>query len=70
MMSEVPSHGRRTSKRLEGKEDTPLVNGIGHEKEPVKGSKIDAGKQGKGKVNGASAKFTAKRKPGESGVWR
>ncbi len=70
MMSEVPGHGRRTSKRLEGKEDAPLVNGIGHENEPVKGSKNDAGKQGKGKVNGASVKPAAKRKPGESREWR
>lgn len=68
MMSGAPGHGRRTSKRLEEKEDAPLVNGIGHEDEPVKGSRIDAEKQGKGKVNGTSTKPAAKRKPGKSGV--
>lgn len=61
MMSEAHGRGRRTSKRLEDKEDAPLVNGVGHEhheNESVKG-----GRQGKGK-NGASAKpATAKRKP-------
>lgn len=46
-----------------------MANGIGHENEPVRGGRTDAGKQGKVKVNGASAK-SAKRKPGESGVWR
>lgn len=65
MMNEARGHGRRTSKRLEEKEDAPLVNGFGHENEPVRGSKSDGVKSGKGKVNGASAKPAAKRKPGE-----
>jgi len=64
IMSKAHSHGRRTSKRLEEKEDAPLVNGIGLENEPAKEHRIDIGRQGKGKVNGASAKPAAKRKPG------
>ena len=65
MMSEARDHGRRTSKRLEEKEGTPLVNGIGHENEFVKASQKDHRKSGKVKVNGASGKAAAKRKPGE-----
>ena len=65
MMSEGRSHGRRTSKRLEEKEDAPLVNGTGHENEPPRASQKDNAKPGKVKVNGASAKPAAKRKPGE-----
>lgn len=65
MMSEVRSSGRRTSRRLEEKEDAPLVNGIGNENESAKGSKSDGGKSGKGKANGAHTKPAAKRKPGE-----
>ncbi|KAL6715440.1 hypothetical protein ACLMJK_006401 [Lecanora helva] len=64
MMSEVVRDpGRRTSKRLEEKEGTPLVNGIGHDEEPVRASQKDGGRSGKPKVNGASGKPTAKRKP-------
>ena len=66
IMSEASrGQSRRTSARLAEKEDKPYVNGIGHDSEPVKGRQIVEGKQGKGKVNGASAKPTAKRKPGE-----
>lgn len=42
-----------------------MVNGIGNENEPAKGSKSDGGKMGKGKVNGVHMKPAAKRKPGE-----
>lgn len=48
---------------MEQKDDAPLVNGIGHENEPLKGSKSDVGKQGRGKANGVSAKPAPKRKP-------
>ena len=56
---------RRTSARLAEKEDVPYVNGIGHDPEPTKGRQIIEGKQAKGRLNGASTKPTAKRKPGE-----
>ena len=65
MMSEARSHGRRTSKRLEEKEDAPLGNDIGNENETVRGIQKDGHKPGKAKVNGVSAKPAAKRKPGE-----
>ena len=66
IMSEASrGHGRRTSARLADKEDAPYINGIGNDSEPVKPRQNVEGKQGKGKVNGASTKPTAKRKPGE-----
>ena len=66
IMSEASrGHGRRTSARLADKEDAPYINGIGNDSEPVKPRQNVEGKQGKGKVNGASAKPAAKRKPGE-----
>lgn len=65
MMSEARGHGRRTSKRLEEKEDALVVNDIGLENEIVRGSQKDTVKLGKAKVNGTSLKPAAKRKPGE-----
>ena len=66
IMSETSrGHGRRTSTRLANKEDAPYTNGIGNDSEPVKPRQDAEGKQGKSKVNGASAKPAAKRKPGE-----
>ncbi|KAL2038124.1 hypothetical protein N7G274_009071 [Stereocaulon virgatum] len=64
IMSEASrGHGRRTSARLADKEDAPYINGIGNDSEPVKPRQNIEGKQGKGRVNGASAKPAAKRKP-------
>ena len=57
---------RRTSARLAEKEDVPYINGIGHDSETMKGRQIVEGKQAKSKLNGASTKPTAKRKPGEN----
>ena len=67
MMSEARGGGRRSSARLADKEDAPLTNGVGHDYEPVKGLQNNGmvGKQGKAKINGASTKPAAKRKPGE-----
>ena len=65
MMSEARGHGRRTSKRLEEKEDAPLINGFGHESELVKGSQKENINSGKTKINGVGAKSGAKRKPSE-----
>ena len=70
MMSEPRENGRRSSKRLEQKEDAMLVNGIGHENEPPKNSKSDGVKQMKGRGTGAAAKSAVKRKPGEHPVPR
>ena len=64
MMSEPREHGRRTSKRLEQKEDAVLVNGTGNENEPLKGSQSDAGKPGKSKTSNSGIKSATKRKPG------
>ena len=67
IMSEASrGQSRRTSARLAEKEDVPYVNGIGHDSEPMKGRQNAEAKQAKGKVNGASTKPTAKRKPGEN----
>ncbi len=67
IMSEASrGQSRRTSARLAEKEDVPYVNGMGHDSEPMKGRQIVEGKQAKGKLNGASTKPTAKRKPGEN----
>lgn len=67
IMSETSrGKSRRTSARLAEKEDVPYVNGIGHDSEPMKGRQIVEGKQAKGRLNGASSKPTAKRKPGET----
>ena len=66
IMSEASrGHGRRTSARLADKEDAPYVNGIGQDSEFVKPRQNVDGKQGKNKVNGATTKPSAKRKPGE-----
>ena len=61
-MSEPSRGGRRRSSRLEDKEDTPLINGIIHDSEPVKGRQNTTGKQAKGNVNVAGANPAAKRK--------
>ena len=64
-MSEARGHGRRSSKRLEEKEDAPMVNGIEHDNELAKGSQKENVKSGKAKTNGNSTKPSAKRKPGK-----
>ena len=67
IMSETSrGQSRRTSARLAEKEDVPYVSGIGHDSESIKGRQIVEGKQVKGRLNGASTKPTAKRKPGEN----
>ena len=67
IMSEASrGQSRRTSARLAEKEDVPYVNGIGLDSEPMKGRQTVEAKQAKGKLNGASTKPTAKRKPGEN----
>lgn len=67
IMSEASrGQSRRTSARLAEKEDVPYVNGTGHDSEPMKGRQAVETKQAKGKLNGASTKPTAKRKPGEN----
>ena len=65
MMSEARGQGRRTSKRLEEKEDASLVNGISHENDYVKGSQKDLERTGKAKAKGTGARPATKRKPGE-----
>lgn len=70
MMTELRRSSRRTSANAAHKEDTPIVNGVGHDTDRGKGGQKNGlgGKPGKAVVNGASSKPVGgrgKRKIGE-----